>query len=226
MEARTIAIRGAEIDDEAADLVITAAPEYAAAGEILKTIKALRSEIAATFRPIIQKAHQTHKEALQQLGQHEAPLDHAEKVLKAKMLVYVEKERERAEAEKRQREAEERARIEDERLATAQEFAEAGLTDEADRFLTAPVVVPPVTVQAEAKLDGVHTMERKTAEVVDFMALVQAVAMGQVPIDCLAFVPAVLNAWARDGREVPGVKIAVARSIVVESRKAAKEGSE
>jgi hypothetical protein len=224
----SLELRGQTIDREAVDLPIQTPGEYEAAGEILKTIKALRAEITATFRPIIQKAHQTHKEALQQLGQHEAPLDHAEKVLKAKMLVYVEKERERAEAEKRRQEDAERARIEDERLATAQEFAEAGLTDEADRFLTAPVVVPPVTVQAEAKLDGVHTMERKTAEVVDFMALIQAVAMGQVPIDCLAFVPAVLNAWARDGREVPGVKIAVARSIVVagESRKAAKEGSE
>lgn len=215
METRTIAIRGAEIGEEAEELSIVTAKEYAAAGEILKTIKGLRAEISATFKPIIQKAHQTHKEALQAMGKHEAPLDHAEKVLKAKMLVYVEKERERAEAEKRQREAEERARIEDERLAAAQEFSEAGLADEADRFLAAPVVVPPVTVQAEAKLDGVHTMERTTAEVVDFPALVRAVTMGQVPIDCLAFVPAVLNAWARDGREVPGVKIVTTRSVVV-----------
>lgn len=211
----SLEIRGQAIDQTAGTLPIQTPSEYEQAGEILKTIKALRSEIAETFDPIIKKAHQTHKEALQAKGKHEAPLDHAEKVLKAKMLVYVEKERERAEAEKRQREAEERAKIEDERLATAQEFAEAGLTDEADRFLDAPVVVPSVSVQAEAKLDGVHLQERTTAEVEDFPALVRAAAMGQVPIDCLAFVPAVLNAWARDGREVPGVKIVTVRSVVV-----------
>ena len=215
MEPRTIAIRGAEIDTEAEELAIVTATEYEAAGEILKTIKGLREEVQATFKPIIQKAHQTHKEAIQAMGKHEAPLDHAEKVLKGKMLVYVEKERERAEAERIRLEAIEKAKIEDERLEAAQEFADAGLDAEADRFLAAPVVVPPVKVQAEVKLEGVHTQERATAEVENFLALIRAVGIGTVPPDCLAPVQSVLNAWARDGREIAGVKIVTVRSVVV-----------
>jgi hypothetical protein len=211
----TLEVRGAQIERTADELSIQDVMAYGTAGEVLKVIKSLRGQISETFDPIIQKAHQTHKEALQAKGKHEAPLDHAEKVIKGKVLEYIEKERERAAAEKARLEAAEQARIEDERLKTAQEFTDAGLPEEADRFLSAPVVVQPSKVEAEATLDGVHTMERATAEVVDFLALVRSVALGNTPSDCLATVPAVLNAWARAGWAPPGVGLSVVRSVVV-----------
>jgi len=202
-------VKGMDLQAQAKALEITTAETFEIAGGYLKALKALGKEVADTFKPVIAKAHEAHKSALEAMGKHQAPLDDAERALKGKMTVYVEKEREKARAEQNRLEAIERKRIEDERLAEAQEMANAGRADVADQMMDAPVVVAPIKVQAEPKLDGVHFSERARAELIDFPALIRAVAAGEVPAEAVIPNMTALNAWARAGREVPGVKIVI-----------------
>ena len=66
-------VRAIKIVDEAS---------YSSAGEFLKGIKSLRQKIAESCDPVIKKAHETHKAAVQQKKEHEAPLIEAEGLLK------------------------------------------------------------------------------------------------------------------------------------------------
>lgn len=210
METKEIMVKEAGIVQEATTLEVGNAAQYERAGGILCDIKALGKEIAGTFDPIIAKAHETHKEALASKKKHQDPLDKAERLIKTKMLAYAEAEREKAEAEKLRLEAIERKRIEDERLASAQEFSDVGLHEEAERFLDAPIVVKEAKVQAEPKVFGIGIKITYKAEVDDFKALVKSVAEGKTPIDALDPNYSVLNAWARKGPEeapaIPGVR--------------------
>jgi uncharacterized protein YajQ (UPF0234 family) len=202
-------VKGMDLQGQAKALEITTPETFEIAGGYLKAIKALGKEVGDTFKPVIAKAHEAHKAALEAMGKHQAPLDDAERALKGKMTVYVEAERAKARAEQARLEAIERKRIEDERIAEAQEMTESGRSDIADQMLDAPVVVAPVKVQAEIKLDGVHFSEKARADLVDLMALVKAVAAGTVPLEALSPNMPALNAWARAGREIPGVKIII-----------------
>ena len=99
---------------KAQNLVIKNNEQYVDATDFLKAIKALEKEVEDTFNPIIEKAHQAHKEALGQKEKYFKPLVNAERLIKGKIADYdTEQERIRAEAEaKLRREAEaEEARL-------------------------------------------------------------------------------------------------------------------
>ena len=196
-----------------------------AVSEFLKTIKALRAEVDATFDPIISKAHEAHREALAQKKKVEAPLVQAEAAGKPLIAGYLaEQERKRREEQVRlQREADEKAAAEEEkkRLALAEAANEDGDIERAVEIMLdepiAPVVAARVMVRANVpKLDGVSMRENWTAEVTDMKALVAAVAAGQVPLIALQANTMFLGQQARAmkaGLNYPGVKAVAANSI-------------
>jgi len=212
------------IPEQAKMIVVRDQPSLSKANEFFLTIKALRAKIAATFDPIIKKAHAAHKEALDQKAIIEAPLVTAEKYLNGQVTAYhqeVEKKRreeqeilrqEAVKAEMARRKAEE-----DERTRQAAELEAAGATEEAEALVVETVeesqkpievyVSPVATPKAE--LEGATVKTYWLAEVTNLRDLCHAVADGKAPLACIEPNMTVLNAQARALKKemaIPGVR--------------------
>src|SRR5262252_1389159 len=101
------------IPERARNLKISTNADYLGARELVKTIKALRAEIAPSFEQIRTKAQQAWKEAIRQQGKGEAPLEEGERRVKAVIALWLtEQERLRKQEELR---LEQQAQAEEER---------------------------------------------------------------------------------------------------------------
>jgi hypothetical protein len=142
--------------EKAKGFLIATNADYESAGSFLLLLKGLQKEIDKTFKPIIEKAHAAHKEAISQSKTHSKPVENAEKIIKDKIAIYLlECERKRRE-EQRRLEEEARKRQEEEALQAA---AEAESEQEAEEIIqeaieTVPVVVAP---RVESKVDGISS---------------------------------------------------------------------
>lgn len=196
-DTREIMERTGALVAQARALVIADADSYQNAGAFLTGVKALRKEIDATFDPVVRKAHEAHRAACDAKKKHEAPLVEAEGIVKRAISAYVtaEEQRRRQEAAeaaaKARREAEERA------LAEAAALEAAGEKEQAERVIEEVEMAPPPPPPPPAvKAQGVSTREKWTAEVVDFAALVRAVAAGRAPMALLSVNQSALNKQA------------------------------
>ena len=88
--------------------------------------------------------------------------------------------------------------------------------------MTAAVVTVPAAVEAPARAAGISGRVNYAAEVQDMLALVQAVAAGQAPIECVVpdmkFLGAQARAFKRAGPLYPGVVVTAARTIAARAR--------
>jgi hypothetical protein len=136
---------------------IDSSEKYEAASRLLSDVKTMASKIENHFKDFKKKANELHKSICASEKKHLEPLVMMEGQLKPLMSAYVieqkriEEENERirrAEAEKiaNERAEAERKRIEEERLAQAEEYEKLGFKDEADKILNVPVVVAPDVV--------------------------------------------------------------------------------
>ena len=224
-----ISKKAAVIPQQATSLRITNQVTFEKAGEFLKVIKGLRAKVNAAFDPIIDKAHEAHKEALAQKRKAEAPLVEAEGIIKPRIAGYLQqKERERREEELRlRREAEERERIrlQAEKDAMIEELVEEDKFEEAAKIIDQEVVVEPASVHVYVpnnveKVEGISVRKNYSAEVVDLMALVKAVAAGQVPVQALQANMVFLNQQARaykEGLSYPGVRVVITGNVAARS---------
>lgn len=119
-EPAPVLARATEIERQAMSLVeraqaieIADDDGYRAAGGFLLRIKELRSHVAELWNPVIKKAHEAHRAALESKAKLDAPLDQAERTIKPKLAAYDEEQRRRAEEARRVAEAEAR-RVADE----------------------------------------------------------------------------------------------------------------
>src|SRR3990172_11222206 len=78
--------------EEAKSVTVADPIEYNAAAATLKSIRALRDQIAEVFDPICAKAFEAHKTATAQRKRFLDPVDEAERTVKRAMSVYVEAE--------------------------------------------------------------------------------------------------------------------------------------
>ncbi len=191
-------------------VIITDNETYIKADEILQNIAALQKEIDAAFDPIINKAHQAHKEAIAQKKKAEAPLQEAAGILKPRMAEYrAEQERLRQEAERIAREEAAR-REEEDRINAAADLEAQGETEAAAQVLDtpAPVVAPKVASFTPRTATKFRT--QYSATVTNLQMLIKAVAEGKVPIQALTPNTPFLNTMARNMKETlnyPGVKV-------------------
>lgn len=217
MNVQELESQALSVPERAKLMTITTAAEYIAAGELLKTVKGLRGEIDSTFDPIISKAHDAHKEALARKRKVDAPLIEAEGILKPRIATYLrEEERKRQEEEMRlQKEA--RDREEAEQLAKADILHEIGEVEAANQVLKEEIYVPPIVLPSAApKVAGISMRETWSAQVVDLMTLVKAVAAGTAPIQCLSADTVFLGQQARSMKgalNYPGVKAVMNSNI-------------
>jgi transcriptional regulator of heat shock response len=152
------------IEDQAKALKIVSRETYIKAGELWKTIKAIRAKVAETFDGNIKKAHELHKSLVAEKKRHDGPLDEAERMVKRGMSDFdLEQERIRQAEQRRleeiaRKEAEERALLE--AIATEEEAKRNGATkeeaaQEAAAIIDEPVTVAPVVLpKATPKMQG------------------------------------------------------------------------
>ena len=213
-DAKQIALT---VPEQAKALTVASNEDYAAGESLLATCKQLENEIHATFDPIVEKAHQAHKEAVSQRKKYLDPIEDGRRILKGKMIAY-QSEQERKQREEQARlEAEARKRAEDEALALAAQAEAEGDTETAEAIIAEPVQVAPVvaprTAPAASRLSAGRSVW--SAEVVSLMEMVKAVAEGKQPITYLQANEPALNSRARSDKSfmnVPGVR-AVERKV-------------
>lgn len=185
------------IPDQAKMIIVKDQSTLSRANDFFLTIKALRKKIADTFNPIIQKAHEAHKEALNQKALIEAPLIVAETYLNQQVTTYKrEQDRLRADKEERNRlealrnEAIRRLAKENERIAQAAILEASGATEEAEALISEAIeekekpieVYTPPPETPKVKLEGARITEYWSADVHDLRALVNEVAAGRQPL--------------------------------------------
>lgn len=184
---------------QAEAIKVVDAASFQAAGEFLRSLKAHQRQIADLLDPLIKAAHEAHKVAVAQKKRLLEGPEAAERTLKTAMADY--ETAQRREALLVQARAAEEAKV-------ATEIARR------DGVIAPPVVTPAAPVEVP-RAEGVTFTDKWHAEVVDFRALVAAVAAGQVPLDVLAPVQKVLDDHARALKAqlaIPGVR-AVAERI-------------
>ncbi len=195
---------------QAMALVVDSQVTYDSAALFLDGAKAIMKAMDESYDPVIKAAHDSHKAALKAKADQYRPVEEASKAITGKMKAWWRGEQARvAEA---QRKADEIAlrKAEDEALANAEMLEAAGMGEAAMEAVEAPMVIERVTVAAPVKAAGARYALLYSAEVVDLMALVKAVAAGTQPMAYLeANLPA-LNAAARAQKEamrIDGVKV-------------------
>lgn len=227
-------------------LVVTDATTYLKAGESLKLIAAYIKRVGELMDPLVASAHQHHQLTLRQRAGLLQPAEAVKRALgrgmdawdreQTRLVQEAERERreeqERLQREENERAAAERRRLEEEAQRRAEEdAAEAerdGDPERADRILIEPVLielppprvvfVPPASVAAPPRIEGVGFRPNWKAEVTDLMALVKAVAAGEQPLTYLLPNDVALNGVARALKEhmrVPGVEAKNDRSTSV-----------
>jgi hypothetical protein len=155
------AARALTVKEQATGLTITDKPSYERGKELLLSIKDLRKEIGNTFKPIIDKANQAHKEAIAQQRKVETPLIEAEGIIKNRIAGFLaEEERKRRAEEDRLRELA-RKEEEERRLAEAIRAEEEGDSAEAEAILEeTPAFIPPPIVPRTVETGGGITMKK------------------------------------------------------------------
>jgi hypothetical protein len=126
--------------------------QYEKAGALLLNINDLMKKIDATFDPIIKKAHETHREAIQQKNSVTAPLTQAAAYIKPLMVSFTRREEEKRLAEERRLQEEQKKKEEEARLEGAITAESMGDTETAEALLDMNIrpaaVVVPKTVSA------------------------------------------------------------------------------
>lgn len=215
----------------ATGFVIDSSDMYDIAADDLRYVKALQKEVEEKRTSITGPLNQAVKAVNDLFRAPKERLEQAEATLKRAMVAWT-TEQERLAIEAR-RVAEEAARAERARMeeAARQAQTEAEMAAEAGDMeaaaiaqahaeaaaLTAQVVTIAPAVEVPTKVAGISGRVAYSAEVVDLMELVRAVAAGQAPVECLQadtkFLNAQARAFKRAGSLYPGVEARVERTI-------------
>lgn len=221
-EAQQLAEQTGAIANVTGAIVIATTQDYELAGERLKQFSAKEREVE-DMRKKLKAPILAAGKAIDAF--FDAPLKRlssARAAYKTAMLGYQQEE------EKKRRElqaqAEETARKEREKLeARAAKAAEKGQTAKAEALqMTAASVVAPMVAPITPKVSGISTRTTYSAEVVDKMLLIQAIAAGTVPLAAVDANMTYLNGQARlnkEGLDYPGVKVVPETGLAASSRR-------
>ncbi len=202
------------------------------ASHLLRSIKTLRSQVAAFWAPHHEAAAETKRKAeaarkglADEQARMEAPLIDAEAVLKRSLLEWEAKEEKARLEEERRLQAEAQRQAEAVTLAAAADMEREAVASgnvemlaEAIDILEQPIEAPVVVVQkAVPKVQGVTYRDQwKAHPEIDIKKLAAAVAAGTVPTTFLAPNMTAINQFARSTagtQSVPGVRLYNDRQI-------------
>ena len=175
-----------------------------AANAFLRGVKGLLAKIAETFDPIVKRAHEAHKQAIEKKKQHEEPLVRAEIIIKAEICRYLMEQvrihREAEEKAKREADAKEKARLQ--KMQDAIDAENAGKPEEAEKhFEEAIAIEPPKPIIPPAvKAQGTSLRKDLKWRVVDSAAIPRQFLM----VD-RALIEAVFK-LQREKMSIPGIE--------------------
>lgn len=217
LEVEQVEQKALSVPDQAKALTVASNDDFLKGETLLATCKQLETEIHSAFDPIVEKAHQAHKEAVAQRKRYLDPIEEGRRILKGKMITYTQ-EQERIRREEQARlEAEARKRAEDEALALAAQAEAEGDKETAEAIISEPVQVAPVVVQKTAPAPSRLSAGRTIwyAEVTDLKTLCKAIVEGKQPVTLIEANMVSLNKMAtalKGSMSIPGV---VAKSKTV-----------
>ena len=189
---------------------IKTADEYTRAGALLITGRGVLKQLDDAYDDIIKKAHEAHKTAVAKKASYADPIKGGTKFLEGLMDEYDAGQERKRLAEERRLQEEARKAEEERRLQEAVELEQSGNKQESEELISAPVEAPVVILsKTTPKVVGLSFQTRWDAEVIDFPALVKAVAEGKVSINALLPDQTFLRKQAeslRDTLRIPGVR--------------------
>lgn len=195
---------------EAEALVIDGEDRHRLGLEILRRLATRARAIVELFKEPKAAAHQAHKAITLAERRLLEPNDKAKGIVSGKCNVFEQKRLAEAAQERRRREEEVRKQEEDRRAVDAAAATSAGDTDTAEAIAQTPIVAPVVTVEpAIAKVEGVSTVTRWSAEVVNKLALLKHIVANPEWIDLVEPNQKTLNRIAvsmKQNMNIPGVK--------------------
>jgi hypothetical protein len=216
--------RALTLPEQACAIYITDQSSLDRAGELLRSVAALRQEITAHYKPLKEKAHAAHKAICEAEASMLAHPVRAEGILRPRVSAYLaEQERLRQEEERRlQAEEEERQRLAS--IAAAVEAEGQGASrEEVDAIAyeePVPVrVIAPPTVQAPR---GIAPRETWSAEVTSLRDLAKAVAEGKITDAAILPNMVLLNNQARALKgelKIPGVRAVRTAGVAVNTKR-------
>jgi hypothetical protein len=161
--------------------------------------------------PAIKAAHAAHKAALDAKKKLADPIEALKKAATKKMTTWYQAEQARIAEERRAAEESARKEAEDKRLREAEALSKAGMSEAASAVLDAPLDVAEFIRAPEGPVAafGVSYRANWKVEIIDLMALVKAVAKGEIPATVLLPNLPVLNGMAkayRNTQAIPGVR--------------------
>ena len=207
--------------DLATQFAITDLESYETAVGHLRAIKSLQAEADATFDPIIKKAHETHRESLDQKKRVTGPLLQAEVWLKQKMSVFIARqEREREEERRRLREEQARLALEAREAEIEEAETEGASPEELKAIVNAPLRIAPSMAMPPAvpRVQGIAMRDMWQAEVTNFPTLVKFVAANLQYINLLQPNESAIGGMARSLRSsmsIPGIRVSNPTNIAV-----------
>jgi len=206
-----------ELLTEVANFGVTSAEQYNAAGDLLRKVKGRQKDIEAERKGILRPFDEVRDRIMELFKPVQLNLANAERLLKASMLDWQrdeQKRRDDAEAEAR-----EARRVEQERLnADAEQAAAEGNEARAAVLQEMAEDVPVETAAPVERAAGTSVRQVWHGEVTDKKRLVQAVLIGQAPLDLLTVNMPLLNQMAREEKEnfhVPGAKAVMEEQMAV-----------
>jgi len=205
---RNVAIEALTWPERARAAIVTDAPSYSLAGELLLGIKALRRKIAETFDPHIARAFAAHRALTKEKGDAEAPLTEAEGVLKTALVSYDQAQQriQREEQARQDRIAREQAERDALARAVAMEaegrqFGDDAMVAEAhalvEQAIAAPAPALPFVPKATPKVAGIAMRTTWSCQCADLAALIRFVAAHPEHTNLLTFNQSAGNALAR-----------------------------
>lgn len=190
------------------------------ANDFLLEIRELRKEVDSTFKPIIERAHQAHKEALAQKKKYDKPLEEAESITKRVIAVYLsEVERKRKEAIEKQRLEslriqEEIEKKENDRKWRAEGAVLDGDIEKAKEILNEeiPEIAPATVIPDAPKLNGTSIKKIWKWEIADGSKIPRVYL---IPNDTL--ITRIVKE-RKDETEIPGIRVFTEDSVSVRSK--------
>jgi len=201
-------------------LAVTDHDSHGLAMERLVQVARVVNSIKAKFAPLKRDAHATHKKICDMEREVLGKFEGCRKVYAGKVTDYEVVARRAAEEEQRRKEAEARKAEEERRINEAIAAEEAGDAGQAETILDEPEPPAPVVhIEPQtAKVQGVSTAQRWSAEVIDKLALIRFVAANPTWQHLLEPSTKDLNALARAQRQalqIPGVRPVAKRDVRV-----------
>ena len=193
VESKALAIPG-----QAKFIFVTDNDSMEQANTFKLDIKQMIKEIDDWFKPLADKAFQTHRAITGKWNETKKPLQDADAHVTQQVKLYLAEVRRKQEAEEARLREIARKEEEERRLAEAAELEAEGRTEEAEEILAEPITyVAPVPVIDTPRIDRRMYSVKKKARVMDKMAVIRTVASNPALQDLIDINMTVANQKAK-----------------------------